>query len=56
MWTDLDKRIEECRVKQLIAEMRFRFQLLQFQAELEVWELKVQIWVATHRGDVSFSK
>lgn len=46
--TDLDIRIEECRIRRLVAEERFRFQLLQFQAELELFELKVQIWAATH--------
>ena len=48
MWTDLDIRIEECRVKRLVAEERFRIQLFQFQVELELFLLQARVWAATH--------
>lgn len=53
MWTDLDIRIEQCRLNRLVAEERFRIQLLQFQAELERFLLQVQMWAATHREEGS---
>lgn len=51
MWTDLDMRIEECRVNLLVAEARFRIQLLQFQPEIELFLLKARVWAATHREE-----
>jgi len=51
MWTDLDIKIEECRVNLLVAEVRFRINLLRFQGELECFLLRVRAWAAIHREE-----
>ena len=44
-------RIEECRVKQLVAEARLRVEVLRFQQEIECFLLQARVWAQTHRGD-----
>ena len=51
MWTDLDVRIEECRVKRLVAEECLRIEVLRFQPEIERFLLQARVWAATHREE-----
>ena len=47
----MDIRIEQCRLDLLVAEERFRIQLLQFQPEIECFLLRARVWAATHREE-----
>lgn len=47
---DVRIQIEGCRVNQLVAEARYRIQVLRFQVEVECLLLQDRLWAATHGG------